>query len=250
MSRLRQVGATRFRVFLMLAILAAAVPATMADKRISARAIEVHFHSLTDAADLIDPLMSERGTVTLRPRLKTLVVQDVESILDRVEALINNWDRPPQNVEITISLFLGTDRRDQDSDGRMRVDKGLSAEVRGIMEKLSDFTKWTTYEPLGSRSVTGTEGSSVEVNLSDNYRVLLAIDSVHPSHKSVRFDKLQLQRVSLDDDGNEQIEDLYTAGMVLPQGKLKLVGAAAGPNSQRVLFLALKSTAPTASKVR
>lgn len=239
------------RVWMCLMVLAATTTTpTMAEEQISARAIEVHFRSLTDAADLIAPVMSEVGTVTLRPRLRTLVVQDRESILDRVEALILDWDRPPLNVEITISLFLGTDRREQNSQGRMRVDDGLSAEVRGIMEKLSDFTKWTTYEPLGSRSVTGTEGATIEVSLSDEYRVLLAIESVHPTHKSVRFDKLQLQRVSLDAEGNEAVEELYTAGMVLPQGKLKLVGAAAGPDSQRVLFLALKSAASATPMAR
>ena len=53
--------------------------------------------------------------------------------------------------------------------------------------------------------------------------------------------RLQLQRIRLDDEGAEQVEDLYTAGMVLPPGKLKLVGAASDPNSRRALFLALQT---------
>jgi len=210
--------------------------------RVEARAFEIHYESLVDAADVISPLLSDEGTVTLRPRLSTLVVEDRRAILDRVAGLLEGWDLPPRNVEITLSLFLGIDRRDEDPRSP-KADHGLSLEVRGVLEKLSDFTKWTTYEPLGSRSVTGTEGDTVVANLSDEYRVVFVVESVHETHGAVKFERLQLQRITLEEDGSESVEDLYTAGMVLPAGKLRLVGAASDPNSRRALFLALQTRA-------
>jgi hypothetical protein len=207
---------------------------------LTARAFEIHYQPLADAADVIDPLLSEEGTITLRPRLSVLVVEDRRSVLGRVADLLHAWDVPPRNVEVTLSLFLGIDRRDRDPRAPL-ADHGLSREVRGVLEKLSDFTKWTTYEPLGSRSVTGTEGDTVVANLSDEYRVVFIVESVHETHGTVRLERLQLQRVSVGDDGAERVEDLYTAGMVLPAGKLKLVGAASDPNSRRALFLALQT---------
>lgn len=225
----------------LLAVAGAAAQAPEADP-LTARAFEIHYRPLGDAADVISPLLSQAGTVTLRPRLSTLVVEDRRTVLNRVHELLAGWDTPPRHAEITLSLFLGVDRRDEDP-AAPRTEQGLSREVRGVLEKLSDFTKWTSYERLGSRSVTGTEGDTVVANLSDQYRVVFVVESVHDSHGAVKFEKLQLQRVSVDEEGTESVEDLYTAGMVLPAGKFKLVGAASDPNSRRALFLALQARA-------
>jgi hypothetical protein len=207
---------------------------------VTARAFEIQYQPLADAYDLIDPLLSDDGEVTMRPRLSTLVVEDRRSVLAKVADLLRNWDTPPRNVEITLSLFLGVDRRGEDPDAP-RADHGLSQEIRGVLDKLSDFTKWTNYERLGSRSVTGTEGDTIVTNLSDEYRVVFVVESVHKTHGAVKFERLQLQRISVDEEGAESVEELYTAGMVLPPGQLKLVGAASGPNSERALFLALQT---------
>lgn len=233
----------RFLVGFATLLVLTAAPATSQPPprdRVTARAFEIHYQPLVDAADVISPLLSEEGTVTLRPRLSVLVVEDRRAVLSRVADLLADWDVPPRNVEITLSLFLGIDRRDADPRAP-RADYGLSQEVRGVLEKLSDFTKWTTYEPLGSRSVTGTEGDTVVANLSDEYRVVFVVESVHETHGAVKFERLQLQRISVDADGVESVDELYTAGMVLPAGKLKLVGAASDPNSRRALFLALQT---------
>jgi hypothetical protein len=203
------------------------------------RAFEVHYRPLADAAELIDPLLSADGTVTLRPRLSALVVQDRPAVLERVAALLQSWDVPPRSVEITFSLFLGTDQRE------VRRDAGpeLTREVRGVLDTLSDFTKWNSYEPLGSRSVSGTEGDRVVVNLSDEYRVTFVIQSVHETLGTTKFDRLQLQSVQRGKDGEETVRDLYTMGAVVPPGELYVVGAAMDPNSKRALFLTLQTRA-------
>ena len=231
---------------LAIGVLLLAAPGVMAqettDDPIRARAFEVHYQPLVDAADVIDPLLSEDGTVTLLRRLSTLVVEDRGSVLERVEDLLESWDVPPRNGQITFSLFLGVDRRHEDPSAP-KADHGLSKEVRGVLDKLANFTRWTTYEQLGSRSVTGTEGDTVVADLSDEYRVVFVVESVHKTHGAVKFERLQLQRVSRDEDGTPSVENLFTAGLVLPPGKLRLVGAASDPNSKRALFLALQAQA-------
>jgi hypothetical protein len=227
-------------LLVLAALPAASQPPSPDRNRITARAFEIHYQPLVDAADVISPLLSEEGTVTLRPRLSVLVVEDRLTVLRRVADLLEDWDVPPRNVEITLSLFLGIDRHDEDPRAP-RADNGLSREVRGVLEKVSNFTKWTTYEPLGSRSVTGTEGDTVVANLSDEYRVVFVVESVDETRGAVKFERLQLQRITVDDDGAESVHDLYTAALVLPAGKLKLVGAASDPNSRRALFLALQT---------
>lgn len=209
------------------------------DEPLTAQAFRVRYRALADAADVVAPLLSTDGTVTLRPRLRMLVVQDRRPVLDRVEALLRSFDLPPRNVEVTLSLFLGTDRL---TAGRQRGAPGqeFSKEVRGVIETLGDVTKWVAYEPLGSRAVTGVEGDAVTADLSLDYRVVLEVESVHEAQGVVKFDRVSLQRLALDEEGHETIEDLYSAGMVLTAGRVHVVGAAREPGSNRALFLILE----------
>ena len=111
-----------------------------------------------------------------------------------------------------------------------------------MVERLGDVTRWTSYEPLGSRSVSGVEGDPVVANVSGDYRVAFTVESVHERQGVVRvkFKRFSLQREVPVGDGGRRVEDLYTAGLVVDAGKLTLVVAAAAPDSQRALFLALQ----------
>jgi hypothetical protein len=205
---------------------------------VSARAYEVKYKTLADAAELVSPLLSPQGTVTLQPRLKTLTVQDRISVLDRVASLLGSFDVAPRNVEIAMSLFLGTDRREQEA-GRIIPPSSMTRDVRGIAETLGDFTKWNANEPLGGRAVTGVEGGRVTVNLSDEYRVAYDIDTVRD--QSVKLTNFVLQRVTRAADGKEKIQDVYSAAVVLPVGRMLMLGAAQNPESKRALFLTLQA---------
>lgn len=220
-----------------LAAVAADVPPTAPDP-ISARAYAVKFKTLPDAAEIVSPLLSAQGTVTLQPRLKTLTVQDRVSVLDRIGALLQSFDTAPRNVEIAMSLFLGTDRREQEA-GRVIPPTTMTRDVRGIAESLGDFTKWNSYEPLGGRAVTGVEGGRVTVNLSDEYRVAYDVETVQD--QSVRLRHFVLQRVTRDADGKDRIQDVYAADVVLPVGRMLMIGAAQNPESKRALFLTLQA---------
>lgn len=204
----------------------------------STRSFEVHYRSLVDAADVVSDVLSPDGILTLNPRLKLLIVQDRSSVLDQVASLLDSFDLPPRRAEVILHLFLG--HRESTQAKRQAGSQEFSKEVRGIVETLGDFTKWTSYEPLGSRSVTATEGEPVRVDISDLYRVDFILEAVHPHHSVVKFERFTLQRVTQQENGTEAVEELYTAGMAVDAGKLTLVIAASAPDSKRALFLALQ----------
>jgi hypothetical protein len=210
------------------------------EEPIVARAYEVRFRPLKDAADLLGSVLSADGSLTLQPKLRTIVVQDRAAVLDRVASLLQSFDLPPRNVEVTLSLFLGTDRRDEEA-GRQARPLGLSREVRGVTETLGDVTKWNAYEPLGSRSVIGAEGAPVTANLSDDYRVTFEVESVTEPQGVITLRKVSLKRVSRGPDGAERVEDLVTTSIVIPSGRLLVVGAAKSPDSRKALFLTLQA---------
>jgi hypothetical protein len=229
----------RTALALLVASAAALVgTAAAADAALSARAYEVKYKSLADAAEIVSPILSPQGSVTLQPRLKTLTVQDRAEVLDRVAALLRSFDVAPRNVEIAMSLFLGTDRREQEA-GRSLPPASTTTDVRGIAETLSDFTKWNAYEPLGGRAITGVEGGRVTVNLSDEYRVSYEIETVRD--QTVKLTDFVLQRISRGPDGSEKVQDVYSAAVVLPAGRMLMLGAAQNPESKRALFLTLQA---------
>jgi hypothetical protein len=217
----------------------AQAPRDAADDPLLARAFDVRYRPLADAAELIEPLLSADGKISWNKRLATLVVEDRVSVLDKVAALLVSYDLPPRNVEVTFSLFLGTDRRDENRPPA--VDGELSNEVRGVLETLGDVTKWSSYEALGSRSVIGAEGAKVVATLSDEYRVVFAIESVHEAQGVIKFRQLSLQRLEPREDGEPRVSDLYTASIGVGIDKLTVVGAARDPNSKRALFLTLQA---------
>ncbi len=220
--------------------LLAADPAAVRGDGILARAYEIRFRPLKDAADLVGSVLSPDGSMTLQPKLRTIVVQDRAPVLDRIGALLASFDLPPRNVEVTLSLFLGTDRREEEA-GRQSRAEGLSREVRGVTETLGDVTKWNAYEPLGSRSVIGAEGAPVTANLSEDYRVTFEVESVTEPQGVVKFRSVSLKRISRRADGSERIEDLVTTSIVIPSGRLLVVGAAKSPDSRKALFLTLQA---------
>lgn len=221
--------------------LAGGVVLAEAGPAIEARAFEVRHRSLSDAADLVGTVLSPEGTLTLRPRLRTLVVQDRSAVLDRVASLLAGFDVPPRNVEVTLALFLGTDRRDEGA-GRQSPPASPSREVRGVTETLGDVTKWSAYELIGSRSVVGTEGSAVSAVLSEDYRVRFDLDAVVEPQSTVKFKSFVLQRRVRGPEG-DRWDDLVTTSISIPSGRMLVVGAAKAPDSRKALFMTLQARA-------
>jgi hypothetical protein len=230
------------RTLLILVVLSALAPVLFAAgemEELSARSYQIRFKKLPDAVDLIADLLSEDGSVSMQPRLKRVVVQDRPEVLDRVGAVLADFDQPPVNVDVTVSLFLGSDSREEQA-GRHAKTGSISREVRGITETLGDFTKWTAYDPIGSRSVTCSEGSQVQVNLSEDYRVVFSVDAVQERLGKVKFGDFTLQKIIRTAEGTERYENQYTQGIVLPMGRLLVVGAARDPGSLKALFLSIQ----------
>jgi len=206
-----------------------------------AKAFRVEFKPLSEAAELIGPLLTDQGSVLMRPGQKSLIVEDKESVLVRVGQVLESFDLPPRSVKVTFVLFLGRDIRENASRPASTASV-FSEDVNAVIEALGDVTKWTSYEPLGSRSVRGQEGGRTVADLSSDYRVTFEIDTVtrRAGKETVKFDRIVLQRVGHDEEGKETLEALYATAGTLKTGMLHVAGAASGPGADRAIFLTMQ----------
>lgn len=232
---MRRLGCLAWAILLA----AAALPVAAAEGLV-ARAYELKFKSPADAAEVVSPLLTADGQVSIQPRLRTITVLDRAEVHERIPGLLASFDLPPRTVDVTVALFLGTDRREQEA-GRTAPTEGLSRDVRGVAETLADFTKWNTYRSLGGRSVASAEGSRVEIELEDGYHASFTVEAVSGSDGSLKLRGFTLERRSRAADGTESVQVVWRADVALAAGRAVVVGAAQNPESRRALFVSLQA---------
>lgn len=100
-----------------------------------------------------------------------------------------------------------------------------------------EFTRWTAYESLGSRSVQAVEGHEIVTDLSERYRVVFLIEFVDERQHIVKFKTFTLLRVETTPDGGERTENVYALAAAVDVGKQNIIGAARDPRAASALFL-------------
>ena len=100
---------------------------------------------------------------------------------------------------------------------------GGSVPLRGVIDGVSDYMARTMVQ----------HGATYELSVA-------AVDAVDNRRGLVKFERVVLQRLDRDEEGRETTEEVYRMGMVMEGGRLRVVGAASGPDSKRALFLTVQ----------
>jgi hypothetical protein len=198
----------------------------------------VRFKDVNDVYLLIEPLLSQRGSVQMQPRLRTLAVTDDEETLKKIEALIQSYDLPPKSVAVALQLILAT--------AAEKPPETISPRIRGVIQKLNEIsTKWSDYRLLGSTTVPCIEGEKASAELGEDYRISFAVDYASDEQKLVRFKRLVLDRRDRSRDA-ESSEATYTrvldTALNLKEDKLYIFGASKMEGSSRALFMTISAS--------
>ncbi|MEW5805808.1 MAG: hypothetical protein AB1756_00380 [Acidobacteriota bacterium] len=205
----------------------------LSEKEIMVKVFQIKFKDIDDAAALVTPLLSDFGTLTIQPKLKTITVQDFEGNLKKIEEAIRGYDLPPKNVEIIINLIMATEKEGGGTES-------ISREIRGVSEALSDFTRWTNYSRIGSVIMTSMEGSEAASSIGEQYHVSFLVEYASEERGIIKFSRFSLEKLT--GKGNERkLEPLWNTALSLLNGKLLVVGAAKQPGSKRALFLTIQA---------
>jgi hypothetical protein len=229
------------RAALLVAVVVAAGATALADDDdpIQSRVFRVNHRSVAGAAEVVSAILSDNGEIEMKFRRNEniLLVTDRASILDRVGPLLDSYDTPPRGVDVAVSLIMGTKTEPETGEAGRLMSGSLYAELRGILETLQDFTEYKNYDPLGGGSARGLEGSSMTIDVEGEYRVTFDVGTVEDDN--VMFDRVRLERLERDDNGEERARTLYSAEAKVRPGRTLMLGASQGPDSEEALFLAL-----------
>lgn len=203
---------------------------------LQARVFTIRYRPVSEGALLVDQLLGPCGSYKVPKSLRLLSVEDEPNRLARIAEALASWDLPPRTVEITVSLILAS--RDPAPPG------GLAQEIRGVSETLSQVTRWTSFNRLGSVTLRVAEGGEAEAELGDGYSVAFRLATVDKERQVVQLEPFDLKK----SPGNRETGAALGGARVvlggltinLPEGKLNLVGAP-GRQQDRALFLALRA---------
>jgi type II/III secretion system protein len=231
---------------LALAIAAAAGPdasrAAAQDDQLATKLFTIRFKAVEDVVLLIEPVMSDRGSYTVQPRLKAVTVRDTPANLARIGDLVAGFDQPPRSVRLVIQVLRATEA-DPATNRR-------GSESTGITSILKDVTKWSEVSVLGSASIVGVEGGQSTLNIGDEFRVRFRVDTVADRQGVVKFDRFALDRLVHDADGVTRPVPIWDTVVNLRNNQQLLLGATSSQESRRAVFLSLTATIEPAGPVR
>jgi hypothetical protein len=234
----RRTSALPMMVLLAFLVLAAgmAAPAVaqgtaageMDTSPLSLYAYKLENQSAMEAMPLVYPLLSDRGTVELKPKENTLVVRDQATNVRRIVGVLESYDHPRRPVAVEIQLVRAT--------AEVFSPTQLSRLPDPLLERLQDLLPYHSYELLAGTRLNSREGEAVRYRLSSRYGVEFRIGTMMEG-KRLRLHGFQLS-------GHEKSQRaLIHTNLNLHLNQTLYLGLAASESSGEALMVVITAKA-------
>ncbi len=232
-----------------------------ADALTVARVFEIRYRLLAEAALVVQPLLSEDGSLTLEPRHARLTVQDRPEVVDRIARTLEAFDRPPERFRIRAELY----------EASSEPGVGNDAAVADL--KLSEVFRYTSFRRIGQAILEGDVGATARADLGDGYLVRFNVlpgespegfvapeassplirppaagrwaaghasdPGGEPASRQVRLDKLVLARIG--SPGGLRPQEVLGSSALLATGQRVVFVASASESARKALVLVLRA---------
>lgn len=167
-----------------------------------------------EALPLVEPLLSERGTVELQVGNNTLVIRDHPTVIGRLEPLLRKFDHPPRALPFEIHLLEAEPAPEADRDENIR---GLPP---GLVESLGVMTRFNRYRLIADIELESREGEQVSYELGQSYRVRFGVGTV------LLDQRLKLRGFEITRPIGDLDERLFYGNLNLTLGKTMVIAVA------------------------
>ena len=200
----------------------------------SIRVFRLLYREPTEAFAVIQPLLSEGGSITVAPRQGVVTVRDDQAHLTLVAEAIRQFDIAPRLFQVQVTFFRATGSID-DGDPAQPA----PVQLRGLGQRLSDLLKYTSYDKIDELVVTAEEGGPVSARIGNSYHVDFRLDGDPGSRGKLRLRNFQVNRVRQGDDGTEQLSHVFRTSVNLKLDQPFVLGATRDEQSRTALLIVL-----------
>jgi hypothetical protein len=220
-----------------LVLAAARLEAQQPEPEIVAHVYMLRHQTAGDALGLVRPLLSQRGTVELRPAANTLVMRDTVEAIERILPVLVAFDHPPRPVDVELWLVRATGPKVPVSPQPPPRPSDVPPE---LLKALADHLPYEHYGLLGSSKVRGAEGERMTFQVAKDYAVRFRLGTV-VAEQRVRLNDFE---VALLPDTGDAVP-LLRSQLNLWLGRTMVLALSAGEGSSTALMVVVRCrTAP------
>ena len=203
---------------------AAFADAADASKSLSVRTFTFKYKDPGKAAEIIKPLLSAEGSISIQAGTNALVVTDRPDVLKTLAKTLGEYDTPPQAFKLVVRLIAASH-----AEGSPKIGDDL----KDVAPKLA-MLRFNALENLGAADFAGREGDPGILTLPTGYRAEFKLGEFDPASDSIKVSDFRLSKLQ-----NDQVTSLLKTTLNLRLGQTYIVGATKTPQSQRALMIVL-----------
>lgn len=193
------------------------------------KAITVKFRKLEEVASLVNPMLSEKGAVTLQPKIRTVVIQDYHKNLRSIEIAVAAFDTPPPAFELSVKLVQATKGTGEAND---------PAEMEN-WKRVGQVLRFDHFSVLDSELIHSIVGRSSDILLAKDYQLTFLADVIPEGDGIVRLKNFRLNKKKKDAAGKEIFAPLLSMTLNLRDQETLVLGASRFEDSDRALLVIL-----------
>jgi hypothetical protein len=197
-----------------------------------------------DALGLVQPLLSPRGTVELRPGANTLVLRDTPAAISRILPVLVGFDHPSRPVDVELWMVRAS--------GKISVSPPVPPRQSNVpadlLRALAEHLPYEQYGLLGSSKVRGAEGERMTFQVGGNYAVRFRLGTV-VAEQRLRLNDFE---VILQPDNGDPVP-LLKSQLNLWLGRSMVFALSPGEGSSTALMVVVRCRAaqpPGAAAIR
>ena len=203
-----------FAALLMLS--GVAIADADASKSLSVRTFTFKYKDPGKASEIIKPLLSAEGSISIQAGSNALAVADRPEVLKTLAKALNDYDAPPQAFKLVVRLIAAS---------RAEGSPKISEDLKDVAPKLA-MLRFNALENLGAADFAGREGDPGILSLPTGYRAEFKLGEFDPASDSIKVTDFHLSKVQ-----NDQLTSLLKTTVNLRLGQTYIFTALKTPRA-------------------
>jgi hypothetical protein len=200
----------------------------------SVRVFSPSYRTQEELVGLIQPLLSEDGSIMIQPRTRSITVKDRPAVLDHIAKVVAAADLPPRALELSVTLLRA-------GSGRIVGEPAQKTqEMATVRDRLKKLFSFDSYSILESVSFVGIEGNSAGFPMGKDFRLDFRLGR-STDDSIAKVADLVLSRLR-EENGKPEWKDVLRTSINVAIGQPFVLGVGKDEAARGALFLVFQAS--------